>query len=294
MSSVNEANYWTSNGTTENNKLAYDRGCKLSSGTVSGRKQNGSVSSSRVPVAAATRRSNDDANAGNDDLLPPNVSNARPMEVFTSPSGTMASTITAEMTTTSSKRGKTTSLMYTRAIFEVGAVRSLGEHLVCPKCQSLIQIETPTVSIASGLRLKRRNDFCSFLEIKRPASTDFDLPDTAGSALITRTTYFAVNILFVLSMICSGDGPRLLVRQEEHWDSVTCPIQQLCRHAILQTLSSGCRLSSMRLPTNVFKPIYKKKSNWFGAIDEMTMTCFYLIYGRTEHCWTTYCLRLIF
>jgi len=99
------------------------------------------------------------------------------------------------------------SLMHTRATFEVAAVRSLEDHLVCPKCQSSIQIEMPTVGIASGLRLKCRNDFCSFLDIKRPQSTNFDLPLTAGSPLTTRTTDFAVNMLFVLSMTCSGDGP---------------------------------------------------------------------------------------
>jgi len=148
VSSVNEANCWTPGGTTENHKLDCDRGCKLASGAVTGRTGNGGVSRSEAHLTAATRPSNDDANAGDDDLPPATASNARPMEVFTSPSGATASTITAETTTTSSKSGKTMSLMHTRATFEVGAVRSLEEHLICLKCQSSIQIETTTVGIA--------------------------------------------------------------------------------------------------------------------------------------------------
>ena len=198
MSDANKCKHWTPDGDTESHKLSGDRGCKLATGVVESRTRNGSVASSRVAAVDASH-SNDDANANVGD-------ESRNTEILLASSATTTSTITAE-TLSTPKRGKTMSVMHTRATFEVAAVRSLEACLVCPNCQSSIQIETPTVGIATGTRLKCRNDFCSFLSIKRPAPTNFDLPDTAGSPFITRTTDFAVNMLFVLAMTCSGDGP---------------------------------------------------------------------------------------
>jgi len=194
-------NCWTPSKDQEHRKLCNDRGCKLASGILPSRTRGSSVQASTIFDVEVTTNANDAANAMGDEEA---TANNQPDELFLSPSGTTASTLTTDATT---KRGKTISLMHRRATFEVAAVRSLEEYLVCPKCQSSIEIETPTVGIATGLRLKCRNEFCCFLDIKKPTETDFDLPLNAGSPLITRTTDFAVNILFVLSMLCSGDGP---------------------------------------------------------------------------------------
>jgi len=226
MSVANTTKCWIPVEAQESRKLSDDRGCHLASGTVTSRTRDGSVRASSTHVAGDGGNANA-ANATN--AVGDDGSQVAPIDLFLSPSTTSASTLTADTACTPKGR-KTTSLMRTRATFEAEAIRSLESYLVCPTCQSSIEVETPTVGIASGIRLKCRNDFCSFLHIKRPQSTNFDLPASAGSPLITRTTDFAVNILFVLSMLCSGDGPTEAGRVIG-WCGL--PTQQRCRHAIL-------------------------------------------------------------
>ena len=47
---------------------------------------------------------------------------------------------------------------------------------------------------------------CSYVDIERPAGADVPLPEDSGSALIERNADYAVNILFVLGFMSSGDG----------------------------------------------------------------------------------------
>jgi len=206
MSGSKNANCWTPDESQENRKLSNDRGCRLASGTVTSRTRGGRLAA-RITDVGGVANANDNDNANpvgeHSGAATPHD---QPTELLTCPSGTTASTLTAD-TAATPPRGKTASLMHTRGTFEVQAIRSLELHLACPNCRSSIEVETPTAGIASGLRLKCRNDFCTFLHSKRPQATDFDLPASAGSPLVTRTTDFSVNILFVLSMLCSGDGP---------------------------------------------------------------------------------------
>ena len=78
----------------------------------------------------------------------------------------------------------------------------------CPLCNGSIKVEFPTCCIATGTRISCTNQWCEFLEIKRPASASPPLPEDSGSALIERNVDYAINICYVLAHLCCGDGGR--------------------------------------------------------------------------------------
>jgi len=76
-----------------------------------------------------------------------------------------------------------------------------------PKCTSGLVATFPTCCLATGLRLQCSNEFCCFVDVQRPTlSADVPLPDDCGSPLIERSTDYAINILYVLGFLTSGDG----------------------------------------------------------------------------------------
>jgi len=126
---------------------------------------------------------------------------------------------TAESTTSTLTCGDTDALdesvskkrsvpAHTRAIFEISAVRSVFERHAkpCPKCQSKLEFEFPTCTLATGIRVSCSNEFCSFVEVERPAAADVPLDENAGSCLIERNTDYAINVLCVLGFMSCGDG----------------------------------------------------------------------------------------
>jgi len=95
----------------------------------------------------------------------------------------------------------------TRGIFELESLKTAFEkYAVCPKCQSGLVATFPTCCIASGLRLQCSNEWCDFVDTQRPATANIPLPETSGSPLIERNTDYAINILYVLGFLASGDG----------------------------------------------------------------------------------------
>jgi len=95
-----------------------------------------------------------------------------------------------------------------RAIIEIGPVgEMLTRHLVCLKCQNPLSILFPTTGIASSCKLVCTNEVkCDYVSLCAPSAADIPLEEDAGSALITRSTDFALNVTCVLAFMASGDG----------------------------------------------------------------------------------------
>jgi len=56
------------------------------------------------------------------------------------------------------------------------------------------------------VRLQCSNECCGFVDTQRPAAADIPLPENSGSPLIERNTDYAINVLYVLGFLASGDG----------------------------------------------------------------------------------------
>ena len=111
------------------------------------------------------------------------------------------------LTTATSSSATSTKPPNTRVILEVAKMKRLMErNIVCEKCQSAVDVSFPTTTIASGCRIQCTNQLCSFVDVEKPAIASVPLPDDAGSALIRRIVDYEVNVLFVLSFLCCGDG----------------------------------------------------------------------------------------
>ena len=101
-----------------------------------------------------------------------------------------------------------------RVIVDVDAfIATLETHLSpCPQCGARLEVTFPTVCLASSCRLTCPNygpeddAECKFIVTTVPESAGLPLLDDAGSQKIVRNTDHAVNILFVLAFIASGDG----------------------------------------------------------------------------------------
>ena len=104
---------------------------------------------------------------------------------------------------------KSTKPANTRVIVEVKALVNLLEENLkpCPKCGSKLRVEMKNVCLATSVRLVCVNDkhCCHIIYGQPPAPAQ--VPLAAGkSPLKTRMTDFAINVLFVLSHLASGDG----------------------------------------------------------------------------------------
>jgi len=94
-----------------------------------------------------------------------------------------------------------------RIILEKDKIKGIMErNIACPLCKSSVTVFFPTVCLASACRIECNNKMCSYVDIERPAGADVPLPEDSGSALIERNADYAVNILFVLGFMSSGDG----------------------------------------------------------------------------------------
>ena len=81
------------------------------------------------------------------------------------------------------------------------------EHLKCPKCDSGTAVLFPTICIvATGMRLECKNkQLCTYAALSPPSQAEHVLVDNEGGSR-TRNSDYALNVLFVLSFISSGDG----------------------------------------------------------------------------------------
>ena len=121
---------------------------------------------------------------------------------------TALSSLTGDASTSTSSK-KCSKPPHTRVIIEVNPVTAmLQKYLVsCPKCNGSLLVTFPTTCLASGCRLVCTNEMdCTFVVVAAPATSAVPLADDAGSELITRNTDYALNILYVIGFIASGDG----------------------------------------------------------------------------------------
>ena len=119
---------------------------------------------------------------------------------------TGVSSLTDDRSLSSSKQSRRPP--HTRVIIEVNPVTAmLQKYLRCPKCKAALAVTFPTTCLASGCRLRCVNEIdCDFVVVQSPASSEVPLADDAGSILITRNTDYALNALYVIGFIASGDG----------------------------------------------------------------------------------------
>ena len=121
-----------------------------------------------------------------------------------------ASTTVSSLTDGSSSSKRRTRPRHSRVIVEVNPmVAMLQKYLLkCPACKNELILSFPTTCLATSCRLECVNKgACTFAEICKPALADnIPLAEDAGSALIERNTDYAVNVLYVLGFIASGDG----------------------------------------------------------------------------------------
>lgn len=97
----------------------------------------------------------------------------------------------------------------TRFIGETSAmVKMMEEFMVCPLCSDKVSVTITSIGsgIASFTRLECTDKMCSFVHVDSPLSADVPLTANAGSEKIKRNTDFAVNVLYVLGLMASGDG----------------------------------------------------------------------------------------
>ena len=126
---------------------------------------------------------------------------------------TLTNTAAGSTTSTTTSRSRSYSPHHlrkpapSRVILNVNSLKTMLEmHLApCPHCRSRLVVTFPTTCIASGcqLRCPQYGKDCQFTATAAPEVTEFV---TAGTLNICRNTDYAVNILYVLGFIASGDG----------------------------------------------------------------------------------------
>ena len=99
-------------------------------------------------------------------------------------------------------------MTHTRVILETQPLKEQIERFMyCPKCRWPVKATFPTTCIASHCRIECTNyNACHWFDKTPIAGTDIDLGENAGSPLIERNSDYAINVLYVLGFMCSGDG----------------------------------------------------------------------------------------
>ena len=92
----------------------------------------------------------------------------------------------------------------TRVIVEVEALKDLVEsNMKCPKCKGHVELLYETVTIATRPYMKCKSNQCSFIS-HASSPSPAALPQFRDNRM--RNTDYALNILYVLSVISNGDG----------------------------------------------------------------------------------------
>ena len=98
-----------------------------------------------------------------------------------------------------------------RIILEVDSLQDVvNRHLKpCSACGSDLTLEVVTCCLASRVKIKCINPKCCYIDCgKSPAAAAVASLPGSGSPLIERTTDYAINVLYILGFIASGDGGR--------------------------------------------------------------------------------------
>ena len=99
---------------------------------------------------------------------------------------------------------------YRRGIIELDPLKAIIERNgYCKRCGSTdVEVEFKSVGVATWVfKLSCTDQACGYIDYgDRPQAADVPLAADAGSALITRTTDYALNVLYTLGFIACGDG----------------------------------------------------------------------------------------
>ena len=91
-----------------------------------------------------------------------------------------------------------------RVILETVALKDLVEkNMKCPECGDKVNLLFSTVTVASTAYMKCKSKECGFIDHSTPPATA-SLPQFRDNR--ARMTDYALNVLYVVSMICNGDG----------------------------------------------------------------------------------------
>ena len=125
-----------------------------------------------------------------------------------SPSSTDDNSAVSSLTGGSSSRSEDKAPS-TRFIGETSAmIKMMEEFMVCPLCNDKVSVTMTCIGsgIATFTRLQCTDKTCSFVHVDTPLSANVPLTADSGSEKIKRNTDFAVNVLYVLGLMASGDG----------------------------------------------------------------------------------------
>ena len=165
-----------------------------------------------------------------------------PGEVSTAVSSNM-STLTASNGVDTPKRKANSIPDHSRVLMDVDLLKdTLEEHMLCPLCKTKVDVSFPTVCLASSIRIQCENPICTFVEVNKPTSSAAPQLGENASPNIERNTDYAVNILYVLGFLTSGDGgkeaskvmgllglPRSTTMEKRSWPSIEKAISPAIR-----------------------------------------------------------------
>ena len=101
-----------------------------------------------------------------------------------------------------------------RAICEMAALKDIFErNASCQICQGPVNVEFPSCCLATWTKVSCKKKDCSYFDNgQKPQPADVPELPNQGSALIERTTDYALNVLYVLGFMGCGDGGREAAR----------------------------------------------------------------------------------
>ena len=119
------------------------------------------------------------------------------------------STLTASAEETPKKDGGAAEKVpNTRVILDVAHAKgTMEDYMVpCPLCHSKLTVSFPSLCLATSIRIQCSNDVCTFVDVqKSPSRANVELSENE-SPNKERNIDFAVNVVYILGFLTSGDG----------------------------------------------------------------------------------------
>ena len=133
------------------------------------------------------------------------------VEVLDDAGSSVASSLTGDDSTSSAASKKKRHWFKppaTRVIIEVNPAKELLEKYLskaCPWREAPLELTFPSICIAISIRLSCTNEvLCTFVDLVAPVKSNVPLADDASEG-IKRNTDSALNVLYVIAFVASGD-----------------------------------------------------------------------------------------
>ena len=123
--------------------------------------------------------------------------------------GSAVSSLTGDSASLSGREQAPGEQQSTRFIGETaGSITMMEKFMVCPlcTCKVSVSITSKGYGLATVTRIQCTDKTCTFVYVDKPAPAEVPLPDDAGSEKIKRNTDHAINVLYMLGFMASGDG----------------------------------------------------------------------------------------